>query len=137
MVYNNNKFINMNVKDIVKQTMNKLHKHLTEFHIDIINSDHNNIDILDFDKKCLDFNLQNMNSKYIDFVIDDTKLKQGKYLPGLKIQVKDWSALDIKNHHQFIVLSWNYAESFITRLRSLGVTGKVLIPFPNFQEVIL
>jgi len=78
-----------------------------------------------------------INSKYIDFVIDDTKLKQGKFIPGLKIQVKDWSALDIKNHHQFIVLSWNYSDSFIARLRSLGVTGKVLIPFPNFQEVIL
>jgi 2-polyprenyl-3-methyl-5-hydroxy-6-metoxy-1,4-benzoquinol methylase len=78
-----------------------------------------------------------IDSKYIDLVIDDTKLKQGKYIPGLKIQVKDWSALDIKNHHQFIILSWNYAESFIARLRSLGATGKVLIPFPHFHEIIL
>lgn len=78
-----------------------------------------------------------IDSKYIDFVIDDTKLKQGKYVPGLEIEVKDWGALDIKKHHQFIILSWNYADSFIVRLRSLGLSGKVLIPFPNFQEVIL
>ena len=64
IVYNNNKFIKMNVKEIVKQTMDKLYKHLIEFHSDIFDS--NNIDI---DKECLDFkrNLKNINTKYTDF----------------------------------------------------------------------
>jgi hypothetical protein len=54
----------MNVKEIVKQTMDKLYKHLIEFHSDIFYS--NNID---FDKECLDFkrNLNNINTKYTDF----------------------------------------------------------------------
>jgi hypothetical protein len=60
IVFNDNKFVKMNVKEIVKQTMHKLHKHLIEFHSDIFDS--NDIDI---DKKCVDFklNLQNINSK--------------------------------------------------------------------------
>ena len=64
IVYNNNKFIKMNVKEIVKKTMDKLYKHLIEFHSDIFDS--NNIDI---DKECLDFkrNLKNINTKYTDF----------------------------------------------------------------------
>lgn len=82
-------------------------------------------------------NYCDVNSDAIDFVIDDTHLKQGKLVPGCKISVKSWDAIDIKNHHQFIILSWNYADSFIQRLRSFGASGKVLIPFPHFQEVIL
>jgi hypothetical protein len=64
IVYNNNKFVNMNVKEIVKQTMNKLYKHLINFHSDIFES--NNIDI---DRKCLDIklNLENINNKYTNF----------------------------------------------------------------------
>jgi hypothetical protein len=64
IVFNDNKFVKMNVKEIVKQTMDKLHKHLIEFHSDIFDS--NNIDA---DKKCVDFklNLQNINSKYTNF----------------------------------------------------------------------
>ena len=62
IVFNDNKFVKMNVKEIVKQTMDKLHKHLIEFHSDIFDSN-------DFDKKCVDFklNLQNINSKYTNF----------------------------------------------------------------------
>lgn len=82
-------------------------------------------------------NYCDINSDTIDFVIDDTHLKQGKLVPGCKIDVRGWDALDTKNHHQFIILSWNYADSFIQRLRKLGASGKVLIPFPHFQEVIL
>jgi hypothetical protein len=64
IVFNDNKFVKMNVKEIVKQTMRKLHKHLIEFHSDIFDS--NDIDI---DKKCVDFklNLQNINTKYTNF----------------------------------------------------------------------
>jgi hypothetical protein len=52
----------MNVKEIVKQTMDKLHKHLIEFYTGIFDSNN-------FYKKCIDFklNLQNINTKYTDF----------------------------------------------------------------------
>ena len=78
IVYNNNKFIKMNVKEIVKQTMDKLYKHLINFHSDIF--DNNNIDI---DKKCLDLkqNLQNINNKYTDFnKSKDTQTIVKKYI---------------------------------------------------------
>ena len=69
LVYNNKEFTKMNVKDIVKKTMSKLHKHLTEFHSDILNNDNDkpNKDKLDIDKKHLDLSLQNINNKYTNF----------------------------------------------------------------------
>jgi len=81
IVYNNNKFIKMNVKEIVKQTMDKLHKHLIEFHSDIFYSD--NIDI---DKECIDFknNLKKINTKYTDFTKSkDTQHIVNKYITDI------------------------------------------------------
>jgi SAM-dependent methyltransferase len=76
-----------------------------------------------------------INSKNIQFIIDDTPLKQNKLVPGVKIPVRGWDSLDIKKHKRFIIFSWNYAETFIQRLKSLGVNGSILIPFPNFSEI--
>jgi len=87
IVYNNNQFIKMNVKEIVKQTMDKLHKHLINFHNDIFDS--NNIGI---DKKCLDLkqNLQNINSKYTEFNQNkDTQSIFKKYITDIYNKKKD------------------------------------------------
>jgi hypothetical protein len=87
IVFNNNKFIKMNVKEIVKQTMDKLHKHLIEFHSDIFYS--NNIDI---DKECIDFkrNLKNINTKYSDFTKSkDTQHIVNKYITDIFNKKKD------------------------------------------------
>jgi hypothetical protein len=73
----------------------------------------------------------------IEFIIDDTVLKQGKLAPGCQIPVLGWDALDVNRHHQFIILSWNYADDMIKKLRQLGASGTALVPFPNFTEIIL
>lgn len=78
-----------------------------------------------------------VTSDDIEFIIDDTKLKQEKFIPGIPIPVKNWDALKPLEHHNFILLSWNYAENFLDKLRSMSITGTVLVPFPNFREVIL
>jgi hypothetical protein len=70
-----------------------------------------------------------------EFIVDDTKLKQGKMIPGRSIPVQDWSAVNPKIHHKFIVLSWNYADDMIKKLIDIGVNGTVLIPFPDFKEI--
>lgn len=82
-------------------------------------------------------NYCDVNETQIKFIIDDTELKQGKLTPGCSIPVKGWDAIDPLNDHHFIALSWNYAEDMIDRLRKLGVIGKVLIPFPSFEEIII
>jgi nucleoside-diphosphate-sugar epimerase len=46
-------------------------------------------------------------SKEIDFVVEDNQLKQGKFIPGVKIPIK--SKLKIKNKNNvLLVLAWNF-----------------------------
>ena len=46
-------------------------------------------------------------SKEIDFVVEDNKLKHNKFIPGVKIPIKEKS--NIKNKkNALIVLAWNF-----------------------------
>ena len=75
------------------------------------------------------------NEKHFEFIIDDTKLKQGKMVPGCNIEIKDWSALNPKINYKFIVLSWNYVDDILKKLIALEIRGTILIPFPEFKEI--
>jgi len=46
-------------------------------------------------------------SEEIDFIIEDNKLKQGKYLPGMKIPIKSKESLKGKTDY-LLVLAWNF-----------------------------
>ena len=46
-------------------------------------------------------------SKEIDFIVEDNKLKHNKYIPGVKIPIKNKS--NIKNKKNvLLVLAWNF-----------------------------
>ncbi|MDB4845573.1 NAD-dependent epimerase/dehydratase family protein [Candidatus Pelagibacter sp.] len=49
------------------------------------------------------FNITNS----IDFVVEDNKLKQGKFIPGIKIPIKSKSAVKNKDNIM-LVLAWNF-----------------------------
>ena len=46
-------------------------------------------------------------SKEIDFIIEDNKLKHGKFVPGVNIPIKNKSSVKGKNN-TIIVLAWNF-----------------------------
>ena len=65
---NDNKFNNIDIKDIVNLSMEKIHKHLKDFHKDIHdNLKENNLDI---DNDVFDLILTKIDSKYEDFSND-------------------------------------------------------------------
>ena len=45
-------------------------------------------------------------SKEIDFIVEDNKLKHNKFIPGVKIPIKNKSNKNKKNI--LIVLAWNF-----------------------------
>ena len=48
-------------------------------------------------------------SNEIDFIVEDNKLKHNKFVPGVKIPIKNKN--EIKNKKiRFIVLAWNFYE---------------------------
>ena len=48
-------------------------------------------------------------SKEIDFIIEDNKLKHNKFVPGVKIPIKNKSSIKDKNNN-LIVLAWNFYD---------------------------
>jgi len=46
-------------------------------------------------------------SKEIDFIVEDNKLKHNKFIPGVKIPIKDKSQIKNKNN-ALVVLAWNF-----------------------------
>ena len=46
----------------------------------------------------------------IDFIVEDNKLKHKKFIPGVKIPIKDKSEVKSKNN-LILVLAWNFYES--------------------------
>jgi len=45
----------------------------------------------------------------IDFIVEDNKLKQGKFVPGVKIPIKNKNAVKDSNN-TILVLAWNFFE---------------------------
>ena len=67
-------------------------------------------------------------SKQIDFVIEDNKLKQNKFIPGVLIPIKDKKAL--KEHNPLIlVLAWNFFKEI--KKNNLNLSSK----FVNIKEL--
>ena len=48
-------------------------------------------------------------SKEIDYIVEDNKLKHGKFLPGMNIPIKDKKALKSKADYA-LVLAWNFFD---------------------------
>ena len=46
-------------------------------------------------------------SKEIDFIVEDNKLKHNKFIPGVKIPIKNKNEIKNKNN-TILVLAWNF-----------------------------
>ncbi len=70
----------------------------------------------------------------LDYVVDDTVLKQGRLVPGVHVPVMSTDSLKKeKDNKTFILFSWNYKDSFIRRLKEIMPSFKVIIPFPELK----
>ncbi len=74
-----------------------------------------------------------INHEDIDYLIDDTPLKQGKFAPGVHIPVKSWEELKLYKNQTFLLLSWNYKDHLISKLQQYIPSFKVIISFPNLE----
>jgi hypothetical protein len=85
LVYKNNKLVNMNIKDIVKKSMEKLDKHLCDFYKDIIDPN-----ILEINSKILNDELINVKNKYNIYKKDEkTQDIVNKFITDIYNKKKD------------------------------------------------
>ena len=51
-----------------------------------------------------------IDSKILDFIIDDSPYKQGLYTPGTHIRVESSKSLDTAKPDYIFILAWNFAN---------------------------
>ncbi len=72
----------------------------------------------------------------IDFIIDDSPLKQGLFTPGMHIPVLGSEAITTRNPDVLLILAWNFAPAIIEKnaaFRDAG--GRFIIPLPQVEMI--
>ena len=71
-----------------------------------------------------------LSTDIIDWIIDDTPEKIGKYSPGNAIPIVNRRVLETHSPDYLLILSWNFKDEIIRSLP--GYRGKFIIPIPEF-----
>jgi hypothetical protein len=77
-------------------------------------------------------NFCNLNSNFIQFIIDQNPLKKNLYTPGTNIPI--YLFKDVKNQltdKALILLAWNFKNEILKFLKIKKFKGKIFIPFKN------
>jgi methylation protein EvaC len=82
-------------------------------------------------KGCIYLNASGIDHNYIDYVIDDTNLKQGKFIPGTGIKIVSREVLKSNPVEYIIILAHNFSEYIIKSLRQDGYSGKFIVFLPK------
>lgn len=71
----------------------------------------------------------------IEYIIDQTPEKIGKYSPGVKLPIVDIDHMVNNEPDYLIILSWNFATEIITKCRDAGYKGKFITPIPTWEVI--
>jgi dTDP-4-dehydrorhamnose reductase len=72
-----------------------------------------------------------MSTDIVDYIVDDTPEKIGKYSPGNGIPIVGRSVLEVEPPDYLLILSWNFTEEIIASLPHYR--GRFVIPIPTFS----
>jgi cyclopropane fatty-acyl-phospholipid synthase-like methyltransferase len=75
-------------------------------------------------------NYCNITPNIVDYIAETSRLKIGKYTPGMHIPVVDESMLFKNNPDYALLLSWNIKDILIPKLKKAGYMGKFIVPNP-------
>jgi len=68
----------------------------------------------------------------LDYIVDDSPLKQGLYAPGTHIRVVSSKEIEKTNPDYILILAWNYAEPIMEKLSNFGKSGGgFILPAPK------
>ena len=70
----------------------------------------------------------------LDFIVDDSPLKQGLYSPGMHIPVVPSTAIEDNKPDYLIILAWNFAPSIMEKHASFRQSGgHFIVPLPTLE----
>lgn len=80
-------------------------------------------------------NCAKINTDIISCIIDQTPEKIGKFSPGTGIPILGIETIMKVNPDYIVILSWNFKEEIIEKIKLLGYKGKFIIPIPKWQII--
>jgi SAM-dependent methyltransferase len=73
-----------------------------------------------------------LGADVIDFIVDDSPLKQGLYTPGLHVPVLPATAIVERRPDYLVIFAWNFAEPIIAKQRAFAERGgRFIVPLPD------
>ncbi|MEK6886799.1 MAG: class I SAM-dependent methyltransferase [Nanoarchaeota archaeon] len=73
-----------------------------------------------------------INENIFEYLTEKSKLKQGRFSPGMHIPIKSDDELLNTNPDYGLILSWNFADEIMKNLEEFKKNGgKFIIPIPN------
>jgi len=86
-------------------------------------------------KGCIFLNKQKIDYNTIKYVIDDTELKQNKYIPGTGIKIVKRNIIKEREIDYILILAHNFSEYIIKSMRDYGYKGKFIVFFPVIKII--
>lgn len=80
-------------------------------------------------------NYTQVTTDTIDYIIDETPEKIGKYSAGTGIPIYGLDVLKTDAPDYIVILAWNFKEVIIKKLIDFGYKGKFIIPIPKFEII--
>lgn len=75
-----------------------------------------------------------LRADLLDYIVDDSPLKQGLYTPGLHVPVVSSSRLETEPPDYLLVLAWNFAPSIIQKNTTFAEAGgRFIVPLPSVE----
>src|SRR2546422_6049719 len=81
-------------------------------------------------------NYCSIDRSILDFVIDTTPFKQGKFIPGVRIPIVHPDEFRNAAHDYALLLAWNFKNEILSKEQEyLKSGGKFIVPFPELEVV--
>ena len=78
----------------------------------------------------------NIGPEILDFIVDDSPLKQGLYSPGLHIPIFHPSVIYSKKPEVVLILAWNFAKPIMqNHVDYLDQGGTFIVPLPKVEII--
>ena len=77
-----------------------------------------------------------LNNDILDFIVDDSPLKQNLYSPGIHIPIYSSKSIEEFKPDYILILAWNFADSIIkNNINIQEYGGKFIVPLPNLEVI--
>jgi len=81
-------------------------------------------------------NFCGINNNHLECIADQSPHKHGRFTPGTDIPILTPEEALSRKPDTVLLLGWNFREEILNRMKTLGFTGRVIVPLPGAPEVI-